>query len=560
MGSTSTIDFSADRLIAIAAEGVEEHNYIKALKMLNKNAVLNGNDEDAFMLYAEIFDDLGLYEKSINGWFKYLDYAGDGADFAEAYEGLAVNYMNMGKQDFAAYYYNKLLIETDKTLTPQNRQALIETFILKEQSPLAFAWPPEIADYSEELDRGVELLRHNDFDGAIAEFEKVKKGNEKFNLARNYIAMCNVISDRNEEAEAECLKILESNPNDVAALTAVAAVKRQQGKSEEAVAYARRLLTIKTDNDEELYKIATVCCENGMHEEAYCVFERMDERYSYDCSYLFFKAVAAYNCDKIEKSIELFDRLLTVYPNAVTADYWYSIVLRESKKPFRRRFKLGYFYRLPKVETETNVAMLTALNSLSEVRAKKLADEVEASAVLHWCFDEGDTDVHDELRLVGALAALKIGLDDTVRDILLDAFVSEPIKLELLAQRVQQNTEGEYGIVVCNVFKKIVLRPVEIGTKKRKLFLRAYGLAFSRFGILEFPLNAARLSKTTEAAYAGLDKNGRLDVCKNEAELAAAIVLCAKANGDIPKENVCGVFGAKVSKVEKLMGEINENL
>ena len=98
MNKTSAIDLSADRLIAIAADLIEEHNYIGALKMLNKNAVLNGNDEDSFMLYAEAFDDMGLYEKCINGWFKYIDYAGENANLAEAYEGLAVSYMNLGQE------------------------------------------------------------------------------------------------------------------------------------------------------------------------------------------------------------------------------------------------------------------------------------------------------------------------------------------------------------------------------------------------------------------------------------------------------------------------------
>ena len=110
MNKTDRIDLSADRLISIAADCVEDHDYIAALKMLNKNAVLNGNDEDSYMLYAEAFDDMGLYEKCINGWFKYLDYAGDGADLAEAYEGIAVSFMNMGMDSLAAFYYNKLLM------------------------------------------------------------------------------------------------------------------------------------------------------------------------------------------------------------------------------------------------------------------------------------------------------------------------------------------------------------------------------------------------------------------------------------------------------------------
>ena len=73
MIKTQSIDLSEDRLLAMAADYVEEHNYIGALRMLNKNAELNGNAEDSYMLYAETFDDMGLYEKSVNGWFKYID-------------------------------------------------------------------------------------------------------------------------------------------------------------------------------------------------------------------------------------------------------------------------------------------------------------------------------------------------------------------------------------------------------------------------------------------------------------------------------------------------------
>ena len=78
MAKTFSIDLSDDRLISIAADMVDSHNYISALKMLNKNAGLHGSDEDALMLYAEIFDDMGLYEKSVNGWFRYLDTADAG--------------------------------------------------------------------------------------------------------------------------------------------------------------------------------------------------------------------------------------------------------------------------------------------------------------------------------------------------------------------------------------------------------------------------------------------------------------------------------------------------
>ena len=88
MKKTVKLDLSSDRLIAVAADLVDEHKYINALKMLNKNAELNGNDEDSYMLYAEIFDDLELFESCVNYWYKFMDCNSSG-DLSEAYEGLA---------------------------------------------------------------------------------------------------------------------------------------------------------------------------------------------------------------------------------------------------------------------------------------------------------------------------------------------------------------------------------------------------------------------------------------------------------------------------------------
>ncbi len=554
MNKTDRIDLSADRLISIAADCVEEHDYISALKMLNKNAVLNGNDEDSFMLYAEAFDDMGLYEKCVNGWFKYIDYAGDAADFAEAYEGIAVSFMNMGMDSFAAFYYNKLLMETDSGLTAENRQEIIEAFLKTEKPPLRFAYPPRLVDYSEELEKGLEFMRKNEFDSAVEEFSKVDEQNDKYIAARNYIAMCDVISDRNEQAEEECLAILRREPENIQALTTLAAVKSQQHKTEEARELAYRLLKINPDDGEELYKIATVCCENGLHEQAYSIFCRLDERFIYDCSLLFFKAVSAYNSGKAEMSLEIFDTLLTIYPNAVTADYWHYEVLSESKKSEENRRYLEYFYRLPKAECEANISFLSAFNRLSDADAGKLCEETDVAGAIHWCFDEGDGNASYELKLLGAMSAVKGGLDDTVRDILLDAFLQDGIKLEVLSTLVQQNRGGEYGIVVCNLYKRVTLVPLTLGRNKKKIFLRAYGLAFSRFAMLEkeYPF---MLAAAAEKLYTELESEGRLDICRSEAALAAAILKFSEIReSGLSEEQICSFFGANIQKVNEILG------
>lgn len=555
MNKTDTIDFSPDRLIAIAADDVEAHDYIGALKMLNKNAVLNGNDEDSYMLYAEAFDDMGLYEKCVNGWFKYIDYAGSGADFAEAYEGLAVSFMNMGQENFAAFYYNKLLMETDEKLTQQNRQDIINAFIKDGKPPLKFVYPPKLADFSQEIDSGMERMRASDFEGAVTEFAKVDEGNDKYLSARNYIAMCNVICDKLEEAEEECALILERDPSNVQAMTTFAAVRSQQGRKEEAAEVAFRLLALNPADSEDMYKIATVCCENGLHEQAFDLFSRLDDKFAYDSSILFFKAVAAYNCGKINKSLEIFDLLLTIYPNAIAADYWHFIALEESRKREDKRLKeLEYYYRLPRRECESNIEILTEINALSDAAALKMAKKADITGIIHWCFDEGDGSASYELKALGALCAVKCRLEDTVRDILLDAFLQDGIKMETLNALVQQNAEGEYGLVVCNIYKRITLVPIKVGKLRRKTFLRAYGLAFSRFAMLaeEYPY---KLAAACEKLYEKLDKEGGLEACRSVSSLAAAIVKYSEIReSGLNDEQIYSFFGTDEDKVNKILG------
>ena len=157
MKKTIDIDLSSDRLIAVAADLVDEHNYISALKLLNKNADMHFNDEDSYMLYAEIFDDVGLFEKCVNSWFKYMDCTFSD-DFTEAYEGLAVAYMNLGNEHFSAYYYNKLLMDAND-IDPEMRGEIMNSFLSREPNPLKFVYPPKLADCSGIISAGVASMR-----------------------------------------------------------------------------------------------------------------------------------------------------------------------------------------------------------------------------------------------------------------------------------------------------------------------------------------------------------------------------------------------------------------
>ncbi len=553
MSKTVQIDLSGDRLISIAADMVDEHNYIGALKMLNKNAEITGNDEDSYMLYAEIFDDMGLYERSIHNWFKYMDIA-DYSELSECYEGLAVGYMNLGDDHFSAYYYNKLLLESDD-VDADTREQIVRDFLSADENPLKFVWPPEIADVSDVLAEGVELMKQGEYAKAYKKFSGVAEGNPKWVTARNYMAMCLIVQDRNEQAEQECNYVLEKCPDNIQALTTLAAVKTEAGKPEEAKKITEKLLSLDISDADDIYKIATVCCENKFHAAAYDLFCKMESEYAYDLNILYFKAVSAFNSEKYDESFEAFDKLLTIYPDAVTAQYWYGVArtLREEGK----WQELSYFYTLPQPLKQSSLKMLAAYIKLPKRQAEKLADDLNISGPIKWCFDESTPANSEELQIVAAQSAVKAKMDDYIRDLLLHPTVSDRIKIDLLTSLCERNEDNAFGVVVCNVYRRVNMRRLNISAARRVYFVRAYARLVAHFSIIDDDYGE-RFASASEKIYVELQEGGRLDAAK-DAEALTAVIFAESGVTDagVTKENLCAFFDVSQERIDKIRGDKN---
>ena len=543
------IDFSADRLISVAANLVDNHKYLEALKMLNKNRELNGDDEDSLMLYAEIFDDIGQYEQCINGWFRYLDATME-SDLAEAYEGLAVAYLNLGNEHFAAYYYRLMLMETDG-IDAAAREEILDNFMQTERNPLHFVWPPRLADYSNEIASGVELMKKSEYEAAIKEFDKVDENNEKYPAARNYIAMCNIICDKLDEAEEECNKILAKYNNNIQALTTLVAVKTEQQKKDESRILAEKLLTFEVTEPEDIYKIATVCCENGMHEEAYSLFCRLGEEFDFDISVLYFKAVAAYNAGKYKESYAEFDKILTVYPHSVVAKYTYTAA-RQAEEEGKIE-ELSYFYRLPPHEREATLKILAAVSSLPASQFKKIFSKIDITTCLEWCFDEVEARNESELHTIAADCAVRAGLDSFVREKLLNALLPDTLKISILTRLCERNEENEFGVVFCNLYKCVTTRKIHIDRIKRKAFVRAYSHVFARFSIMDDNYGL-RLATAAEEIYSGLKASLMLSIVNDINALCAAMYVTSGIHEDsIEEDKIAEFFGTEQAKIDRIL-------
>lgn len=538
------MDFSDDRLIELASSLVDEHNYIGALKILNKNAECNYNDADSYRLYAEIFDDMGIPERAINYWFRCMDNNPD--DLAEVYEGLAVAYMTLGNDEIAAYYYNKLLSETDGTLSPEARREVVERFFSKTNDPLKIAYPPKEADFSKEIQRGIKCMTKGQYERAISLFEEVAEGNPRYFTARNYIAMCHIMNAHSAEAEAECLSILEKKPDDVQALTTLSAVKVEQNDFEGSVAIARRLLALGTTDQDDIYKIATVCCENKLHAEAFELLCKLEGEFQYDTAVLYFKAVSAYNSGNIQACYDAFDTLLTIKPDAVVARYYYQLVREDERRGTTRT--LSYYYRMPEEERDQAMATIAKFcGGAKRSAARGVHGAAKKQAILEsvkWAYDEIEDTEYNQMHFVAAMCAVRSRNDDFVRDILLDGFISDDVKMATLHELCIRNEDNQFGVVICNIYSCVDIYRLNLGRKRRKNFIVAYAMLTSQLGMLGEDYSA-RFCGATERLYAALEKASALDLSEELHPLAAAIFsLSMVKDPSVPSNDVCAYFGA----------------
>ena len=520
------VDFSFDRLVRTAEKLIDAHNYLGALKILNKNSELNEDLGYSHLLYAQIFDDMGLYDRSINEWFKFLAYSNyiDDDDLADAYEGLAVSFMNIGNEQFSAYYYNKLL-KNSPDIDEGMRMDIMQSFLQTQENPLKFVYPPEIADCSEIISNGIECMKGGDFKKAIEEFNKVDSRNPSYITARNYVAMSYIIEGKPKKAEKECLEVLAINPDDVHALTTLVAVKSEQKKYEECRSLAERLIKLNVSAPDDLFKVATVCCENGMHEEAFNLFVRLEEKLPYDSSLLYFKAISAFNSGKYDKCFSAFDKLLTINPGAVTAKYFLEsahIAVRKGDTT-----AMSYFYRLPKEERESSVKILAAVGSMSSKQIKTAFSDIDLSDCVRWCFDESEGTGNTELQFLGGMCAVKCGLDGLVSEILLNAFIDDEIKIKMLTALGERNEDLTASVVVCNVLKEVEFYRLELGRSARRHFIEAYATLTAHFALLDGDLGK-KFATATEELYDKLQNEEKLPAVKNSNELSAAIMLHSK--------------------------------
>ena len=554
MGKVKKIDFSRKRLSALAEKYYGEGNYLAALRFTYKELEEHGDDVDAFMRLCDVYENLGLHSTALTWWFRCLDCCAS-EDLPDVYEGLAVNFLNMGKDAQAAYYYN-LLIDSDAMIPAETKREIAESFARTPERPMRISYPPEKADFSKEIDLASNALKRGDCKATLKILKNVEKGSADYPAAAEMSALAHLLMGDADKSEEVCKELLADSPNDVRALATLAAAYLEQGRFEESKALAFRLCQEPVTGSEELYKVATVCCENGLHAEAYEKFLLIEQSTPNDGRMLYFKGVAAFNSGKIDEAIQTFDQLCTLYPDAAVVKFHLSAI-RQYKKDLEegkeaQKPEVSYFYQIPKEVRELRCRFLKEIMKASKDEAALIGCLPETREVFSWCFDELDGMDHD-LQYLACGVAERCGADWFLQNVLLDPEVLDVLKIEILRMLLERNRDNGFGVVICNIYKEVPLLSLSIGRKKRKAFIAAYARTASKF----VPVNAAyatRIKVAAEVLYRAVEKYDLFELMENPDDCACAIYLLSdlKEFGNSP-EGAAMAFEANPDRVKALL-------
>ena len=548
------IDFSRKRYANLADKYYNEGSYVSALRLAYRELMEYDENPDVYVRLADIYEAMGLQGSAINFYFRFLDIASE-EDLPDIYEGLAANFLAIGNDGQAAYYYNKL-IDVDDTLSNDIKLDIAEAFSTSKKDKFRFVYPPQLADYSKEVSLGTRALKSGDARRAIIELDKVERGSKDFAAAKEMQAVAFLLAGDPSSAEIACKELLVDNPDDVRTLSTLAAVYMEQGRKEESKEIAVLLADKELTNTEDMYKVATVCCENGMHEEAYEKFKLMDSKMPYDGRMLYFKAVSAYKCGRIDEAEETFNELCSIYPDAEVSKY-YLRQIREYKCALENGEmvempELTYFYHLPQAEREARCNALLKINDCAKDEAQLFGLIALRDGYFHWCFDEMDGGDQD-LQFLALVTANHVRADEFIQDVLLDFEVADVLKVETLRMLLERNENVDVGLVLCSIYQKVSLYRIQIGRKRRKRFLEGYAKLASKFIVINNGYGE-KIASCAEVLYRALEKQNKLELVESTDDCACAIFFLAglKELGNDP-QRVASAFEADFAKVQALL-------
>lgn len=558
-------------MLGMAVRRADEGDCRGALRILNKAEEFYGRDYGISGLKAHVYGLMDLSGMAAAKWIEYIDECWDngtlsGEELSVGYEGLSSAFYNLNDMESSAYYFNAAtrLAErgedrADYGLVLGGRAAARppeedEEYYDPEEDPdppprIRVVWPPERADYTDEINDGIRLLRRGDLEGAAEKFLSVPEESRFYAAARNYLAMTFLFAGRRDEAEGICERLLAVQPDNVDILCTYAAVLTDGERPEESAALARRLHGMNITGQDELYKAATVCCENGLYEDGYAFLLKMEE--SFDLSLSYMKGVAAFKSGRTEESLRILGDLLDIYPEAEVARYAYTAIRAFSEGEMREAPALEFVYRVPRHVRDERLGALADALRLSRAEQRNFRPDEAFRADMDWLFDQvagGDA----SLQYFAAKVSVTLNLETYLKRLFLDYTVPDEIKLDAFRTLCMRNRDFEQAVVIANIYRRFRYRKLCIGRSNRKVFLEAYAACVIRFSLFGDG-DPEEYRREMETLYRLLEESGNMDLAVSPEVLCCVVYLSLREHEMVKAAEVASMMKTNRKEVSAIL-------
>ncbi len=533
------LNFDDEFLLDAAERRLQNGDHLGALTMLNKRNGMYEPSADAAALAADVYEAMELWQLAANSWFAFLDTCNE-ADFSEGYEGLAVCFMNMGEDLQSTLYFHRVYGDEVEQMLKEKKKPKLRLVHSDDGS----------ADETAVLEQGIALLQLGELDKAKELLDQVSPEHVDYASARGLIAMCSLMLGNEEEAESICAKLLETHPDNIMALTTYCAVLQSRDNKEGAKQAARRLYENPSKKTEDLFRIATALCETGLDEEAYQKLSELLKKIPYDDTALYFYSVAAYRTDRLKEAIEGLERLTTVYPRKAIARY--NLERMRKAADDGKKFKLNYFYRMPKEKYREVADFLLAASKAEGAELDFIASLPDLNEFFAIALDEMEGR-DEKIQLLAVKVALKTRSDAFLREVLLDPAANEIVKLSILHGLTERNEEDSFGTVFLNIYREFFTHELELRGRRKKEFMSAFADVYSKFAFMNEG-NEERIIVAAEDVFDTLNAAGAYELLSEREGIAAAVYREARLpHAEHKMERLCKIFGANKSVVQQIL-------
>lgn len=545
-----------DEISVRANKKCDDGDYAAALNSLFYYASRRNFSADVYGQIADIYAEMGLFDRAINSWYKFLSHSPE-EYYADGYNGLGANYYFKGDKERANYYFDRQFAYPDAENCVYND--VLDEFVnegvendsddFKAQYYVAYS-----ADGKDKFDDALNNAKmcneHGDYANAVKYAENASeyddlRGDALYELAYAEFSTQNLSLAVRDIAES--LKILDTKADVKHVLLAayIFSAVSEEPQKDEALSKLEDLAAESSEG--RVMQIASLY-EFGRVDTAESKLKKYINEFPYESGLIYLKGVMEYNSGDYSAALNSFSSGYAYTESSVFL-YYREITYKAINDDIEIK-RLNPVFELPDNEIESRMGILLKLFR-REIKPSDLGISISRK-YFDWAVETGN----DSLQTAVGLICCRSG--ETYRKYLAlkltDINLSDEMKRKYVTMLCEFLYGGYVDIVYDGYYKKIRVEMPMFDDYNFELFSAAYSYAVGLSCML-FDTDYDKLSDGAIRLQQKIISSDETCKIGNVNALACAIAIYSSAFSTNERANklLYDFFGTKKSDVDEIL-------